>query len=72
MPPLAQRLWQPEDDWSPYQRWTYGKAMPEDDHLRVTDPDRFWPDMLIGDQFLTSEQHADYPEHMGIPPIVVG
>ena len=65
-------LWQAWDDWTPYQRWAYGKATPEDDHLRKTDPDTFWPDMLIGDQFLTSEQHADHRECMGIPPIPVG
>ena len=59
VPPASKRLWHPEDDWSPYQRWAYGKATPEDDHLRTTDPDMFWPDMLIGDQFLNPEQHAE-------------
>jgi hypothetical protein len=32
--------------------------MPEDDHLGLTDTDMFWPDELIGDQFLTTEQRA--------------
>jgi hypothetical protein len=40
--------------------------MPEDDHLRLTDPDMFWPDELIGDQFLTTEQCAVHREQMGI------
>jgi hypothetical protein len=56
--PPPMRLWQPWDDWSPYARWQYGKAILEDDHLRLTDPDMFWPDELIEDQFLTTEQHA--------------
>jgi hypothetical protein len=46
---------EPWDDWSPYARWQYGKATSEDNHLRLTDPDTFWPDELIGDQFLTTE-----------------
>ena len=71
MPSAPSRLWQPEDDWTPYGRWAYGKATPEDDHLRVTDPDAFWPDMLIGDQFLNPEQRAECREHMGIPPIPI-
>ena len=58
MPPAPKRLWQPEDDWTPYGRWHYGKAMPEDDHLRLANPDVFWPDELIGDKFLTTEQCA--------------
>jgi hypothetical protein len=45
--------------------------MPEDDHLRPTDPDTFWPDELFGDQFLTTEQHAVHQEQMGIPPIPI-
>ena len=65
-------LWQPWDDWTPYERWAYGKAMPADNHLRKTDLDTFWPDMLIGDQFLPPQQHADRREQMGIPPILVG
>jgi hypothetical protein len=28
----------------------------EDIKLRLRDPDTFWPDQLIGDQFLTPEQ----------------
>jgi hypothetical protein len=28
--PPSERLWQPWDDWSPYARWTYGHATPED------------------------------------------
>jgi hypothetical protein len=55
-PPLG--LWQPWNDWSPYACWNYGKATPADDHLRLTDPDMFWPDELIVDQFLTTEQCA--------------
>ena len=70
--PPSPRLWQPWGDWTPYQRWAYCKATPEDDHLRVSDPDTFWPDMLIGDQFLTSEQRADRQEQMGIPLVLVG
>jgi hypothetical protein len=69
--PPPKRLWQPWDNWSPYARWQYGKAMPEDDHLRLTDPDTFWPDGLIGNQFLTTEQHAVHQEQMGIPPIPI-
>ena len=60
VPPAPSRLWQVEDDWTPYQRWAYGKATPEDNHLRETDPSIFWPDMLIGDQFLNSEQRAEH------------
>jgi hypothetical protein len=54
--PSSPKLWWPWDDWTPYQRWAYKKAMPEDDHLRLTDPDTFWPDILIGDQFLTPDK----------------
>ena len=71
MPPVPIRLWQLEDDWSPYQRWAYGKATPEYDCLRETDPSTFWPDMLIGDQFLSLEQCAKRRECMGIPPIPI-
>jgi hypothetical protein len=56
--PPPRRVWQPWNDWSPYTCWNYGKAMPEENHLGLTDPDTFWPDELIGDQFLTTEQHA--------------
>jgi hypothetical protein len=66
--PPSPKLWWPWDDWTPYKRWRYGKAMPEDDHLRLTDPDMFWPDKLIRDQFLTTEQRAVHREQMGIPP----
>jgi hypothetical protein len=71
MRPPTPKLWWPWDDWTPYERWRYGKAMPEDDYLRLTDPDMFWPDELIGDQFLTTEQHAVCREQMGIPPIPI-
>jgi hypothetical protein len=37
--PPPMRLWQPWDDWSPYARWAYGHVTPEDDHLRLMDPD---------------------------------
>jgi hypothetical protein len=47
--PPPPKLWQPWDDWTPYQRWAYGRATDEDNDLRLTDPDTFWPDMLIGD-----------------------
>jgi hypothetical protein len=67
--PPPKRLWQPWDDWSPYARWWYGHATPEDDHLRLTDPDMFSPDELIGDQFLNTEEHALQRKCMGIPPI---
>jgi hypothetical protein len=66
-PPI--RLWQPWDDWTPYQRWAYGHATDEDNDLRLSDPDTFWPDMLIGDQNMTPEQHRLHREQMGIPPI---
>jgi hypothetical protein len=56
--PPPWRLWQYYDDCSCYERWAYGHNMPEDDHLRITDPDKFFPDMLIGDPFLNPEQHA--------------
>jgi hypothetical protein len=49
VPPPPMRLWQPWDDWTPYQRWAYGHATDEDNNLRLRDPDTFWPDMLIGD-----------------------
>jgi hypothetical protein len=42
-PPMP-KSWQPWDDWTPYQRWVHKKATPEDDHLRLVDPDTFWPD----------------------------
>jgi hypothetical protein len=29
MCPLSPKLWWPWDDWTPYERWTYGKATPE-------------------------------------------
>jgi hypothetical protein len=40
--PPPKRLWQPWHDWSPYACWCYGYATPEDDHLRLIDPDMFW------------------------------
>jgi hypothetical protein len=43
--------------------------MPEDDHLRLTDPDTFWPDQLIGNQFLTPDKQRLHREQVGIPPI---
>jgi hypothetical protein len=49
VPPPPMRLWQPWDDWTPYQWWAYGHATDEDNNLRLKDPDTFWPDMLIGD-----------------------
>jgi Reverse transcriptase (RNA-dependent DNA polymerase) len=45
--------------------------MPENDHLRLTDPDMCWPDELIGDQFLNTEQRAVRREQMGISPIPI-
>jgi hypothetical protein len=54
--PPSPKLRQYWDNWTPYQRWVYKKAMPEDDHLRLTGPDTFWPDQLIGDQFLTPDK----------------
>jgi hypothetical protein len=63
------RLWQPWDDWSPYAHWQYGHATPEDDDFRLMDLDTFWPDELIRDQFLNTEEHALQRECMGIPPI---
>jgi hypothetical protein len=69
--PPSKRLWQPWANWSPYACWCYGHATPEDDHLRLTNPDTFWPDELIGDQFLTTEQHAVHREQMDIPPIPI-
>jgi hypothetical protein len=71
MHPPSPKLWWPWDDWTPYQRWRYGKATPEDDHLRLTDPDTFWPDELARNQFLTTEQCAVHQEQMGIPPIPI-
>jgi hypothetical protein len=47
--PPPMRLWQPWDDWTPYQRWAHGHATDKDNDLRLRDPDTFWPDMLIGD-----------------------
>jgi hypothetical protein len=47
----------------------YKKAMPEDDCLRSVDPDMFWPDQLIGDQFLTPDKRRLRREQAGIPPI---
>jgi hypothetical protein len=47
----------------------YKKATPEDDHLRLTDSDMFWPDRLIGDQFLTPDKRRLRREQMYIPPI---
>jgi hypothetical protein len=52
-----------------YQRWAYGHATDEDNDLRLRDPDTFWPDMLIGDQNMSSEQCRLHREQMGIPPI---
>jgi hypothetical protein len=67
--PPPRRLWQPWDDWTPYQQWFYNHATDEDNNLRLTDPDTFWPDMLIGDQNMTPERHRLRREQMGIPPI---
>jgi hypothetical protein len=47
--PPTPKLWQPWDNWTPYQRWAYGHATDEDNNLRLRDPDIFWPDQLIGD-----------------------
>jgi hypothetical protein len=63
------KLWQPEDDWTPYHRWASGCATDEDNDLRLRDPDTFWPDQLIGDQFLTPDKRRLHREQMGIPPI---
>ena len=34
-------------------------------------PDNFWPEMLIGDNLCTPEQHAVHQERLGIPPIPI-
>jgi hypothetical protein len=67
--PPPTRLWQPWDDWTPYQWWAYGHATDEDNDLRLRDPDTFWPDQLIGDQFLTPDKRKLHREQRGIPPI---
>jgi hypothetical protein len=67
--PPPMRLWQPWNDWTPYQRWSYGYATEENDNFRLRDPDTFWPDMLAGDQFLTPDKRRLCREQMGIPPI---
>jgi hypothetical protein len=54
--PPSPKLWWPWDDWTPYERWSSGHATEEDNNLRLRDPDTFWPDMLIGDQFLTPDK----------------
>jgi Reverse transcriptase (RNA-dependent DNA polymerase) len=69
VPPPRPKLWQPEDDWTPYGRWAYGHATDKDNNLRLRDPDTFWPDQLIGDQFLTRDKRRLRREQMGIPPI---
>jgi hypothetical protein len=69
VPPPPMRLWQPWDDWTPYQWWAYGYATDENNDLTLRDPDTFWPDMLIGDQNMTPEQHRLRREQMGIPPV---
>jgi hypothetical protein len=69
VPPPRPKLWQPEDDWTPYKRWTSGKATDEDNDLRLRDPDTFWPDQPIGDQFLTPDKRRLRREQMDIPPI---
>jgi hypothetical protein len=56
VPPPPMRLRQPWDDWTPYVQWFYNCATEEDNDLRLRDPDTFWPDMLIRDQNLSSEQ----------------
>jgi hypothetical protein len=56
VPPPRPKPWQPEDDWTPYEQWAYGHATDEDNSLRLRDPDMFWPDQLIGDQFLTPDK----------------
>jgi hypothetical protein len=63
------KLWQPWDDWTPYHRWAYGHATDENNDLRLRDPDTFWPDMLIGNKFLTPDGRRLCREQMGIPPI---
>jgi hypothetical protein len=67
--PPSPKLQQPWDDWTPYQMWVYKKATPEDDHLRLTDPDTFWPDQLIRDQFLTPDKRRLHRERISIPSI---
>jgi hypothetical protein len=67
--PPTPKLWQPWDDWTPYQWWAYGHATDENNDLRLMDPDTFWLDILIGDQNLSPEQCRLHREHMGIPPI---
>jgi hypothetical protein len=67
--PPPMRLRQPWDNLTPYQWWSYGHATEEDNNLRLRDPDTFWPDMLIGDQYLTPDKHRLCREQMGIPPI---
>jgi hypothetical protein len=67
--PPTSKLWQPWDDWTPYQQWAYGHATDKHNNLRLMDPDTFWPNMLIGDQNLSPEQRRLCREQMGIPPI---
>jgi hypothetical protein len=67
--PPPRGLWQPWDDWTPYQRWFYNYATEKNNDLRLRDPDTFWPDMLIGDQNLSPERRRLRREQMDIPPI---
>jgi hypothetical protein len=69
VPPPSRRMWHFSDDWTPYQCWAYSYNTPEDDHLRLTNPDAFWPNELIGDQNLNTQECALRREQMGIPPI---
>jgi hypothetical protein len=69
MCPPPQKLWMPWDDWTPYQWWAYGCATDEGNDLRLRDPKTFWPNMLIKDQNMASEQCRLHREQMGIPPI---
>jgi hypothetical protein len=42
--PLKPKLWQPQDDWTPYYWWAHGHATDKNNDLRLRDPDTFWPD----------------------------
>jgi hypothetical protein len=67
--PPSPKIWQPWDNWTPYAWWHYGHATKEDNDLRLRNPDTLWPNMLIGDQFLTPDKHRLRREQIDIPPI---